>query len=90
MKTGNCCDQTRLFLQLCDAAGLTEYYKLYYCKVPGHVYAIVVSKNNKQKTYVDCASDDFSAWGYVCQGYQHGSPSSKYPNLPFSGCQGAC
>jgi transglutaminase-like putative cysteine protease len=82
---GNCCDQTRLFLQLCDAAGLMEYYHMYYCSVPGHVYAIVKNKKTGKWVYVDCASDYHTAWGYVCQGYAHGSPSngSKYPNKPF-------
>ena len=82
-KHGNCCDQTRLFLQLCDAAGLTEYYKLYYCHVPGHVYAIVESKKTGKRTYVDCASDYHTAWAYVCQGYPHGTPTSRYPTRPF-------
>ena len=82
-RSGNCCDQTRLFLQLCDGAGLTEYYKLYYCHVPGHVYAIVKSKKTGKRTYVDCASDYHTAWAYVCQGYSHGSPTSRYPTLPF-------
>jgi len=82
-KGGNCCDQTRLFLQLCDGAGLTEYYKLYYCHVPGHVYAIVESKKTGKRTYVDCASSYHASWGYVCQGYAHGSPTSRYPTKPF-------
>lgn len=82
-KHGNCCDQTRLFLQLCDAAGLTEYYKLYYCHVPGHVYAIVESKKTGKRFYVDCASDYHTAWAYVCRGYQHGTPTSRYPKRPF-------
>lgn len=86
---GNCCDQTRLLLQLFDAAGLSEYYDMYYVHVherQGHVYALLKSKKNGNKTYVDPASDSYSAWGYVCQGYSRGSPASKYPNLPFSGC----
>lgn len=87
-KHGNCCDQTRLILQLFDGAGLSEYYNLYYCHVPNHVYAIVTSKSTGTKTYIDPASDYHTAYGYVCQGYQKGSPSSSYPKLPFSGCGG--
>jgi len=87
---GNCCDQTRLFLCLCDAAGLTEYYHLYYVRVPGHVYAQVVTKSNGLKTYIDCASCCHSCYGYVCQGYAHGSPSSTYPAQPFEGACTSC
>lgn len=89
-KHGNCCDQTRLFLQLCDGAGLTEYYDLYYVKVPGHVYAQVRTKSTGTRTYIDCASSSHNCYGYVCQGYQHGSPSSTYPNQPFQGGCTSC
>ena len=80
---GNCCDVTRCFLEMCDAAGCTEYMKLYYVHVYGHVYARVKRKDNGKWAYVDCASNYHCAWGYVCQGYAHGSPTSEYPNLPF-------
>ena len=83
---GNCCDQTRLFLQMCDAAGCTEYLNMYYVHVhekQGHVYAQIKHKTTGKKVYVDCASDYHVAWGYVCQGYSHGSPASTYPNQPF-------
>ena len=82
-KRGNCCDQTRLFFELCDAAGGCEYLDLWYVHVPGHVYAKVITKSTKRSRYVDCASDSHAAWGYVCQGYRHGSGTSKYPNKPF-------
>jgi hypothetical protein len=84
--SGNCCDQTRLCLQLLDAAGCTEFYDMYYVHVSskeGHVYAMLTTKSSGNSRYVDCASDYHGAWGYVCQGYAHGSPTSKYPNLPF-------
>ena len=82
---GNCCDQTRLFLQLCDGAGLTEYYKLYYRHVTNHVYAIVESKKTGNKVYVDCASDAHTAWAYVCLDYRSASVLhvTRYPTLPF-------
>ena len=85
-KHGNCCDQTRLFLQLADAAGLTEYYKMYYVHVhekQGHVYALLKSKKSGNKIYIDPASDIHGCYGYVCQGYSHGSPASRYPTKPF-------
>lgn len=84
--SGNCCDQTRLLLQLLDAAGLTEYYKLYYVHVheqQGHVYALVENKSNSKRVYIDPASDVHECYGYVCQGYSHGQPKSRYPTRPF-------
>lgn len=84
--SGNCCDQTRLFLQLCDAAGCCEFFKMYYVHVhekEGHVYAQLVSKKSGKKRYVDPASDYHAAWGYVCRGYSHGRPASRYPKRPF-------
>lgn len=87
-KHGNCCDQTRLILQLFDAAGLNEFYKLYYCHVKGHVYGIIKSRKTGKMTYIDPASDSHSAYGYVCQGYAHGSPSTSYPTRPAIGCGG--
>ena len=82
----NCCDGTRLLLALCDAAGLTDYYHMYYVHVPGHVYAQLKSKSTGKRVYIDTASSR-PCYGYVCQGYQHGNPSSTYPSQPF---QGAC
>ena len=83
MHSANCCDGTRFFFQLCDAAGLCEYYDFYYVHVTGHVYGIVETKKTKKWRYVDTASNYHTCWGYVCQGYAHGSKTSKYPNLPF-------
>jgi transglutaminase-like putative cysteine protease len=85
-KHGNCCDQTRLILQLFDSAGLSEYYDMYYVHVheqQGHVYAQLKSKKTGKRVYVDPASDVRGCYGYVCQGYSHGNPKSKYPNMPF-------
>ena len=82
--TGNCCDQTRLFLQLCDAAGLTDYYNLYYCIVPGHLYAIIESKKTGKRTAVDCASDKHTAWAYIIPRYRSDSETTyRYPTRPI-------
>ena len=86
----NCCDGTRLFLELMDAAGLSEYYEMYYVFVPGHVYAQIKTKRTGHRVYIDTASWSHGCYAYVCQGYQRGSPSSTYPTLPLNGCQGAC
>jgi len=87
---GNCCDGTRLFLQLCDAAGLTEYYDLYYVRVTGHVYAQVRTKLTGHRVYIDCASEAHGCYGYVCQGFSRGGPSSTYPAQPFEGSCVSC
>ena len=86
-RAANCCDGTRLFFELCDAAGLTEYYNFYYvhvqCPKWGHVYAIVETKKTKKWRYVDVSSDSHGCWGYVVQSCPRGGRSSKYPARPF-------
>lgn len=85
---GNCCSQTRLMLELWDAAGVTDKYKLYYIHIHsgnyGHVFARIVSKKTGKGTYVDpCKSNP---WGHYING-KYGKigscPSSKYPKQPF-------
>lgn len=87
MRSGNCCDGTRFFFELCDAAGLCEYYNFYYvhvqCPKYGHVYGIVETKKTKKWRYVDMASDSHTCWGYVIRSCPHGGRDSKYPTLPF-------
>lgn len=87
-KHGNCCDQTRLLLQLLDAAGVGEYYDMYYvnlsCPSYGHVYGRVRSKKTGKWTNVDPASDAYGCYGYVCDSCSRTSPvDSKYPHMPF-------
>lgn len=86
-KHGNCCDQTRLLLQLFDAAGLSEYYKMYYihvkCPAYGHVYAMVTSKKTGNSVYIDPASDTYGCYGYVCDKCPHGGRKTQYPTKPF-------
>lgn len=85
--SANCCDGTRFFFELCDAAGLTEYYNFYYvhvqCPSYGHVYGIVETKKTKKWRYVDLASNYHGCWNYVCDSCPHGGRASKYPKLPF-------
>lgn len=85
---GNCCSQTRLMLELMDAAGVTDKYKLYYIHIHsgsnGHVFARIVSKKTGKGVYVDpCKSNP---WGHYING-KYGKigscPNSKYPRLPF-------
>ena len=85
---GNCCSQTRLMLELWDAAGVTDKYKLYYIHIHsgkyGHVFARIVNKQTGRGVYVDpCKSNP---WGHYING-KYGKigscPSSKYPTQPF-------
>ena len=82
--SGNCCDVTRLCLQMLDVAGCTEYFKMEYVHVTGHVYARLTTKKTGKTRPVDCASDYHGAWGYICRNYR-GLHESKttYPQLPF-------
>jgi len=84
-RRGNCCDQTRLFFEMCDAAGCTEFLKLEYIHVYGHVYGKVTVKSSGKSYTVDCASDSYGAWGYICQGYRNRSVLHRttYPTRPF-------
>ena len=83
-QSGNCCDVTRLCLQMLDVAGCTEYFKMEYVHVPGHVYARLTTKKTGKTRPVDCASDYSGAWGYICRNYRglH-EYKSTYPKLPF-------
>ena len=89
---GNCCSQTRLMLQMMDAAGCLEYIDMYYVHVccnsknnVGHVFAKLVHKESKKWVYVDPCKT--SPWGHYVTGW--GSPpgtQTKYTGpktLPF-------
>ena len=84
MKKCNCCDGTRLYFELCDAAGLTEYYKMEYIHVYGHVYGRMTTKSTGKYVHVDNASTH-AAWGYICMDYRNRGIIHKtvYPKLPF-------
>lgn len=84
----NCCDGTRLFFELCDAAGLCEYYDMYYvnlsCPRYGHVYGRIRTKKTGHWVNIDTASDSYGCYGYVCDSCSRTSPvDSKYPTKPF-------
>ena len=75
-------------LQMMDAAGVTDKYKLYYIHIHsgsyGHVFARIVSKKTGHGVYVDPCKG--SPWGHYING-KYGKigscPSSKYPTKPF-------
>ena len=89
--SANCCDQARLVLTLCDAAGCTEFLTLKYvhvCCKPGtsngHVFCKIVTKKNGNWRYVDTCKWGGKAWGHYVHGY--GNPpgtQTNYPNKPF-------
>jgi len=83
--SANCCDGTRLFFELCDAAGITEWYKFEYIHVYGHVYAKVTNKDNGHYWWVDSASDVHGMWSYICIDYRGRGiiHQTEYPRLPF-------
>ena len=85
---GNCCDQARTVLTLCDAAGCTDKLTLKYVHVHtgsiGHVFCKIVTKSNGTWRYVDTCKYGGKAWGNYVHGY--GSPpgtQTNYPNRPF-------
>lgn len=87
-KRGNCCDQARTVLTLCDAAGCTSSLTLKYVHVhsgsKGHVFCRIITKSSGKWRYVDTCKYGGKAWGNYVKGY--GSPpgsQSNYPTLPF-------
>lgn len=95
-KKGNCCDETRLMLELMDAAGCTEKLKLQYVHTHssttgwGHVFAKITEKDTGKWMYVDpvCKSKSGrKVWGHYLGQYKKGyGPVVKvtnYPTKPF-------
>lgn len=80
-KKGNCCCQADLFIQMCDATGVTSKYKIRYVHIHkgknGHVFAKI------NKKYVDTCLKN--PWGHYKTG-KYGKPpghQTVYPRLPF-------
>ena len=92
-KAGNCCDQARLFCELCDAVGLTEKFKFEYIYVccgtcrghrVGHVFVKVTTKSSGKYRYVDPTCNYAGPYGHYNSRF--GRPYSKkttYPSRPF-------
>ena len=90
-RIGNCCCLAELFLQMCDAAGCTDYIDMYFVHVHGsqggHVYTKLVTRKTKNWRYVDPTKSAHGAagWGYYVNG-SWGSPpgtQSSYPSRPI-------
>ena len=85
---GNCCDQARTVLTLCDAAGCTESLTLKYVHVHngsiGHVFCKIITNSSGKWRYVDTCKYGGKSWGNYVHGY--GSPpgtQTTYPTKPF-------
>lgn len=85
---GNCCDQARAVLTLCDAAGCTEFLTLKYVHVrsgaKGHVFCRIITKKTGKWRYVDTTKSGNRSWGHYVHGY--GSVpghQTEYPTKPF-------
>lgn len=84
-KMGNCCDQTRLMLDMMNAAGCTEKLTLQYvyvcCKSgtsTGHIFSKITTKSSGKWRYVDPCKKD--PWGHYVHGW--GSPPGSLKNYP--------
>ncbi len=74
LKRGNCCDQARLVIALCRAAGIPQYATEYHNanvkmmggKITGHVWPVIITENGEQ---IICDTS--------CYGCSFGSPSWK-------------
>lgn len=85
---GNCCDQARTVLTLCDAAGCTSSLTLKYVHVHtgsvGHVFCRIITNSSGKWRYVDTCKYGGKSWGNYVHGY--GSPpgtQTTYPQKPF-------
>lgn len=86
---GNCCDQTRLMLEMMDVVDTENEFKLEYVFVccnssngVGHVFAKVTTKASGNWRYVDPCKND--PWGNYVTGW--GEPPGRrtvYPERPF-------
>ena len=87
-RKGNCCDQTRLMLEMMDAVGVTQKYKLQYVYVCcnsgngyGHVFGKIGSK------YADPCRSKYrgQAWGHYLTSYGRlgSGRNTTYPSRPF-------
>ena len=85
LRRGNCCSQTDLFLQMCDAIGLTKTHKLYYVHVGfinygyRHFFAMI------DNILVDPDSMPDNPWGHASIAQKRSIFSvTQYPMLPLS------
>ena len=83
-KKGNCCSQTLLFLQMCEALGITQNHEIYIVHVgtkefgQRHFFAII------DNICVDVDSKPGSPWGHARVNYDSVFATSHYPLLPLA------
>ena len=87
-RKGNCCDQTRLMLEMMDAVGVTQKYKLQYvfvCCNSGNGYGHVFGKIGSK--YADPCRSRYrgQAWGHYLTSYGRlgSGKTTTYPSRPF-------
>lgn len=85
----NCCDQARLMLEMCDAVGVSQKYKLQYVyvccgrnrdgSISGHVFGQIGDK------YADPCRSTYrgQAWGHYLTSYGRVNKKTSYPTRPF-------
>lgn len=85
----NCCDQARLMLEMCDAVGVSQKYKLQYVyvccgrnrdgSISGHVFGQIGG------TYADPCRGSYNgpAWGHYITKYGRINKRTTYPTRPF-------
>ena len=82
-KKGNCCSQTLLFLQMCEALGITKEHKVYFVHVgtpefgERHFFAVI------DNLCVDVDSKPGSPWGHARVNYDSIFATTQYPLLPL-------
>ena len=82
-KLGNCCSQTLLFLQMCEAMGLTKDHEIYFIHVgqsefkSRHFFAVV------DNVCVDVDSYGSKPWGHAKFSNRPVYAMTKYPLLPL-------
>lgn len=82
-KTGNCCSQTELFLQMCEALNITHNHKTYIVHVGSerfhdrHFFAMI------DNTFVDVDTQTDNPWGNAETRDDEFYCISEYPILPL-------
>lgn len=82
-KLGNCCSQTNLFLQMCEAVGLTKTHKFYFIHTgkadfgKRHFFAMV------DNLVVDVDAKSSNPWGHASISNNEIYRVTEYPYLPL-------
>lgn len=83
-KRGNCCCQTDLFLQMCDATGVTSKYTCQYIHVGTMKYGKRHFFARVNGVDVDCDAKRKHPWGHAAYKGRTIKSRKTYPNLPIA------